>query len=319
MKTKLVLLIPFLLGTSQSYLNSQIEDTIVFSNHPIEPGSPSALTHEFQSGDHLYALAKLEKSVSELCRASGKQKADVEVFLYKIVPPLYSYQQPSEEEFESCTLTVSGESLLKPYLMLDLVPDPASMSTYGNTDLQYKKFGASFDGPVKFAKKFATLESGTTKILVRVQCNYEAVAEGIFTLQGEDFSMYTNMSTGINDAASGLKTQGTVMPKAVLTDKKLEKDLLKAIEASQTYKERIKGKILQIVITDADWILRRNELTGAILNHYIRASIAVQYDDKSCKVWPCSLRQDYVSGKFQETVYDGTGDPYPILFENISK
>jgi hypothetical protein len=61
-------------------------------------------------------------------------------------------------------------------------------------------------------------------------------------------------------------------PKPLLTDKALEAEMIKVLKASNTYKERIKGEVIKLVIVDPDWTIRRNELTGIILDRYIRAT-----------------------------------------------
>jgi hypothetical protein len=110
------------------------------------------------------------------------------------------------------------------------------------------------------------------------------------------------------------------MPKAARTDKSLEADMERAFKASQTYKDRVKGEVLRVVIIDPDWMIRRNALTGIILHRYIRAAIAVKNGDGTCTVWQLvTFQQDYVSNKFQETRFDGIGDPYKIPCENVQK
>jgi hypothetical protein len=110
------------------------------------------------------------------------------------------------------------------------------------------------------------------------------------------------------------------MPKAAQTDKSLEADMERAFKASQTYKDRVKGEVLRVVIIDPDWMIRRNAITGIILHRYIRAAIAVKNDDGTCTVWQLvTFQQDYVSNKFQATRFDGIGDPFTIPCENVQK
>lgn len=84
------------------------------------------------------------------------------------------------------------------------------------------------------------------------------------------------MSDAINDNASNLKTQTVVMPKAAMSDKTLEAEMIAAFKGSQTYKDRIKGEVLKINIIDPGWMIRRHPVTGIILHRYIRAGIAVK-------------------------------------------
>jgi hypothetical protein len=292
---------------------------IVFSKTLVDPQNPAALATRFKSGDTIYALAFLEKSLLGIIGSEVK-KVDVEVFLYELKPPLYSYQQPSEMQLESNTLAVSGDALQKIFLPLDIVPETNAMTAYGSQNLAYQKFGSEFYGPVAYAAALSTLETGEHTIIVKLNCNYQFVAEGKFVIQGSDYSGYKKMSKDLNESASGAGTKNAVMPKVALSDKGLETEMINAFKSSQTYKDRIKGEVLRVVIVDPDWMIRRNELTGIILHRYIRAAIAIKNSDGTCTVWPLvTFQQDYVGDKFQKIKFDGVGDPYKIPCENVGK
>jgi hypothetical protein len=301
-------------------LFAQKSGEIVFSKKMINPESPSGLTNEFQPGDNIYSTAFFDKSILDLCSSGNAKKVDLEVFLYELKPPLYDYQQPSEVQMETSTLKISGEALQRKFLPVDIVPSADEMTAYGNDDLTYKKFGSKFDGPVKFAEAMNKLEAGQRKIIVKLRCNYNFVAEGKFTIKGDDYSAYKKMANELNESADNAKTKSAIMPKSALSDKKLEADMIKAFKNSQTYKDRIKGDILRIAIIDPDWTIRRHEVSGRILHRYIRAAIAVKNSDGTCTVWQLvTFQQDYVSNKFQKTRFDGIGDPYKIPCENVNK
>lgn len=292
---------------------------IVFSRTLIDPASPAALTTEFKSGDNLYAVAFLEKSIAASI-GSGAKKVEVEVFLYELTPPAYSYQQASEVQLESNTLWVSGEALQKTFLPLDIVPKTGAMTAYGTPDLVYQKFGNEFYGPVQFANALSQLGPGEHTIVVKVSCNYNFVSEGKFVVKGNDYAVYKKMSAELNASASGASTKNAMMPKSARSDKPLESEMITALKSSQTYKDRIKGEVLRVVIMDPDWTIRRHELTGNILHRYIRAGIAVKNSDGTCTVWPLvTFQQDYEGNKFQKTRFDGVGDPYKIPCENVMK
>jgi hypothetical protein len=292
---------------------------IVFSRMLIDPQNPAALTSQFKSGDTIYALAFLEKSILTIL-GSEEKKVDVEVFLYELKPPLYSYQQPSEIQLESNTLRVAGDALQKTFLPLDIVPGTNAMTAYGSQNLVYQKFGSEFYGPVAYAAALSTLEPGEHTIIVKLSCNYQFVAVGKLVIQGSDYAVYKKMSKDLNESVSGASTKKAVMPKAALSDKGLEAEMINAFKNSQTYKDRIKGEVLRVVIVDPDWMVRRNELTGIVLHRYIRAAIAVKNSDGTCTVWPLvTFQQDYVGDKFQKTKFDGVGDPYKIPCENVGK
>jgi hypothetical protein len=293
---------------------------IIFSKKLINPSGPGGLTAQFQSGDNIYSVAFFDKTIQELIGSGTQSKVIMEVFIYELKQPLYDYQQPSEMQLETSSLVVSGAALQNKYLSLDIIPGASDMTAYGNPDLVYKKFGPRFDGPVRFAERFSKLEPGEHEIIVRLMCNYSAVAEGKFIIKGDNYAAYQKMSTGINESASNLKTKDTVMPKSARSDKKLESEMLAAFKNSQTYKDRVKGEVLRIVIIDPDWMTRRHQISGVILHRYIRAAIAVKNSDGTCTLWNLvTFQQDYVSNAFQKTKFDGVGDPLKSPCENVNK
>jgi len=309
----------FILGILSLHTFAQKPGEIVFSKTLIDPQNPAALTGRFQSGDNVYALAFLKTSVSAIF-GSEQKKVDVEVFLYELKPPLYSYQQASEMQLLSNTLQVSGNALQKTFLPLDIVPGTSAMTAYGSQDLVYKKFGSEFYGPAAYAAALSELESGEHTIIVKLSCNYQFVSAGKFVIKGNDYMAYKKLSKDLNDSASGASTKSAAMPKAARSDKGLEAEMISAFKNSQTYRDRIKGEVLRVVIIDPDWMIRRNELTGIILHRYIRATIAVKNSDGTCTVWQLvTFQQDYAGNTFQKTRFDGVGDPYKIPCENIWK
>jgi len=320
MKLKLVLILSILICLISMNAFAQKGGEIVFSKKMINPASPADLTTQFQAGDNIYSVAYFEKSILEMARSSSVKHVDMEIFIYELKPPLYDYQQPSEMQLETSPLRVSGDALQKNYLPLDIIPGTNEMTAYGSQDLVYKKFGPKFYGPVKFAERMSQLEAGEHTIIVKVNCNYNFVSEGKLVINGDDYTVYNKIANELNEAASNIKTKDAVMPKAALSDKKLESEMINAFKASQTYQDRVKGEVLRVVIIDPDWMIRRNELTGIILHRYIRAAIAVKNSDGTCTVWQnVTFQQDYVSNSFQQTKFDGIGDPFKIPCENVSK
>jgi hypothetical protein len=313
-----VLALAGLVVLSSSGALAQDPGTIVFSTHTIDPATPTDLSENFVAGDAIYALAYLEKALPAYTNRMASSKVLTEVFLYELKPPLYDYQDPSEAQLDFGSLTVSGGALAKQHLVIDIVPDPGAMTAYGHPDYSYKKYGDTFDGPMKFAAVLSQLEPGDHTIVVKIKCNYNVVAEGSFTLSGEDFGALASASSAIGAVAHGLKIKDTVMPTARLSDPVLEAEMIAALEASQTYRDRIKGEVQRLVIIDPDWMIRRNELTGVILHRYIRAAVAVKNADGSCTLWNLmTFQQDYVSDAFQKTRFDGVGDPVPIPCEKV--
>lgn len=203
---------------------------------------------------------------------------------------------------------------------LDIVPEADGTTAYGSEELVYKKYGPKFYGPILFAESMSRLESGEHTIIVRLKCNYDVVAEGTFTISGSDYASYKAASARLNAFASGAKTRATTMPKSARSDKKLEKEMIAAFKASQTYRDRVKGEVLRVVIIDPDWMIRRNAVTGIILHRYIRAAIAVKNSDGTCTLWQnVTFQQEYAGNAFQATRFNGIGDPQKIPCENIGR
>lgn len=320
MKIKLLfVLFSSLLILNASNIFSQSSGEIIFSNKLIDPTKPANLSTKFNAGANIYSVAFLPSSIKALSGTNNSKTINVEVFLYELKKPLYDYQQPFEEQIEYSDLKVSGDALSNKYLMVDIVPNTQEITAYGNKDLFYEKFGSDFYGPVKYAKGLAKLSEGDHTIIVRININYSPVAEGKFTISGNDFGAYNDLAEQLNSAADNIKTKDAAMPKAEMSDKKLEAEMIAVIKGSNTYKDRIKGEIIRLVIVDPDWTIRRNELTGVILHQYIRAAIAVKNVDGTCTVWNLvTFQQDYVGNKFGKTKFDGVGDPYKIPCENVN-
>ncbi|WP_339138054.1 MAG: hypothetical protein WGN25_07585 [Candidatus Electrothrix sp. GW3-4] len=320
MKLKIFFLVCIVQAFVSMNAFSQESGEIVFAKKKINASSPTGLVKQFQAGDPIYSGAFLEKSILEMIGKETAKKVSVEVFIYELKAPLYDYQEPSEVQLETATLWVSGDALHAKYLPLDIVPGIDELSAYNSEGLAYKKFGPKFDGPVKFAEKLAELEAGEHTIIVKLNCNYTFVAEGRFVITGDDYTAYKKASEELNAFAANAKSKTAVMPQSARSDKTLEAEMVRAFKGSQTYKDRVKGEILRVVIIDPDWMTRRNELTGIILHRYIRAAIAVKNADGTCTVWQnVTFQQDYVSDTFQKTTFDGIGDPYPIPCENVKK
>lgn len=321
MKTKLLfVLFSIFLILAVSNIFPQSSGEIIFSNKLMDPNKPANLSAKFNAGDNIYSVAFLPNSITTLNGKKNSKTVNVEVFLYELKKPLYDYQQPFEEQIEYSDLKVSGDALSNKYLMVDIVPNTQEITAYGNKDLFYEKFGGDFYGPVKYAKGLAKLSAGDHTIIVRININYSPVAEGKFTISGSDFTAYDELAEQLNSAADNIKTKDAVMPKTEMSDKKLEAEMISVIKSSNTYKDRIKGEIIRLVIIDPDWTIRRNELTGVILHRYIRATIAVKNADGTCTVWKLvTFQQDYVGNKFGKTKFDGVGDQFNIPCENVNK
>lgn len=298
---------------------AQNSGEILFSSAPIDPLNPSGIKHEFKSGDNIYAVAYLPDAVKKLYQNQTPDAAlQVEIFLYETVPPLYSYQQPMDNQLTFAEMWVKGSVKENKYLIIDLVPDPAHTSAYGGNEIIYKSFGNKYAGPVAFAEAIGNLVSGNHKLKVVVNCYYAPVASGELSLEGSDFSVYSNLSQQLNDVAANAAEAGAEFPKAVKSDPTREVQMVAALKNSNDWKSGfIDGtEVLKTAIT-YDWEIRRHEISGAILHRYCIAAIAFRTKSGGCAYRKITFQEDYIGGKFQPLHYDGAGDKVNIPCEKL--
>ncbi len=315
-----LLLFSFLLN-SVICLYAQKAGEIIFSKTQIVPGQPIRAASDFIAGDAIYAEAWLPKPLQELYNAQPNAKLDVEVFVYEIKPPLYDYQQPSEEQLTFVNMRVSGEFLKITHLLIEIAPDAALTVAYTAPGLTFKEFGKKFDGPVNYTENLSKLKPGKHTLKFVVMCNYADAASGIITISGDDFSFYKKLSEELNTIAQNAGAENALMPVAKKTDAALEGRMITAFKGSNDWKTGFidATDVLLISIYDADWHIRRNELTGAILHQYIRAAIAVKTKNGNCAYYPVTFQEDYTGGKFQPLKYDGVGDKVMMDCANVKK
>jgi hypothetical protein len=295
---------------------------ITFSKSPVDPLNPASSTSEFKTGDAIYAVAYLPQTVQEMFNAQPNAKLEVEVVLFEIKPPQYSYQQPSEEQLTFGSMWVSGSALKNKFLVVDLSPEPDKTSAYGTPEISYKEFGKKFDGPVNYTESLSTFHGGEHSIKLVIRCNYNDAVTGTFKISGDDYSFYKTLSEKLNDVATGACAKNAMMPATLKSDKTLELSMIAAFKNSNDWKSGWLNatEVLRINIVDADWYVRRHEISGAILHRYIRAAIAVKCRDGSCACYKLvTFQEDYEAGKYLPLKYDGAGELMPIICENVTK
>jgi len=297
---------------------------IVFSPVPIDPHNPGVSTQSFTPGDHIYAVAYLPKAVKDYYQnVKPDARLNVEVFFYSVkISPYEWIKEPVKEQLVFSNMVISGDLINNKYLVIDLLPDPDNTTAYGTDGISYKKFGPKFDGPVAFAENLSQkLEPGENVIEVLVKCHYQEVASGRVMITGEDFAVYNDLAVRLNDLASGADAQSARLPKAERTDAAMERQMIAAVKGSNDWanKRLDATDVLRVNIHDADWHIRRHQISGAILHRYIRAAMAVRTQSGSCAYYIITFQEDYVGGKFQPMKYDGAGDKVMMECENVNK
>jgi len=283
---------------------AQKAGTIVFSKNSVNPTAPSGLNSSFKAGDPIYAAAYFSKPIRELAAMGQKSKAGFDI-AYRI-----DYWRTTSGELQ-------GEVLDNNYLAFEIVPNPQTAISYAGSGFVYKKHPnlAACDGPIRIASDMTELEEGKHRIEVQFKLNYQVVATGVFEIEGDDFSMYMAMAKALASGADAAAMKNTRMPQAKMNDKSLENTMKTALLNSNDWKNgRLKGReLLRLVIVDADWHIRRHDITGAILHRYIRAAIAIKDGSGKCWMYPLvTFQQDYSAGNWQAVKYDGAGDANAI-------
>ncbi len=304
-------------GTSSSSAGMSVHSVIstepgnvVFSTSPIDPASPEGLTTTFKAGDHVYAVAYLPQTLKEIyVNAGPNEKLQVEIFIYEIKPPLYDYQQPREEQLTFANMYISDNLKQKNYLVIEMVPDPATTLIYNTPGITWKKFGKKYEGPVNFAETLSKLGPGEHTLKVVVHCYYSPAASGTMKISGSDFGVYNPIAEQLNEAGLNAGMANAEFPAAVTTDKIREGQMVAALKNSNDWKTGfIDGtEVLKAAIT-YDWEIRRHEISGAILHRYCIACMAVKTKSGGCAYYRVTFQEDYVGGNFQLLRYDGVGD-----------
>ncbi len=271
---KIQLLLMFLLNYFISF--SQVGDNITFSTTAIEKGQRGT-EKNFQSGDAIYATALLPKPLKEYFKSQPTaKKYEFTIFIYETKAPLYSYQEPSEEQLTFATMWISGDAMLQNYVTFEIAPHADKCADYSNPDYLFQEFGKKYDGPVNYTENLGKLSSGKHELLMKIRVLDEEISSGRFSITGSDFAYYANQSALLNQVAKNAGAKNAIIPKAMKTDKALESQMIVALKNSNDWKSaRINSpELLKLHIIDSDWYIRRNESTGIILHRYIRAAVA---------------------------------------------
>lgn len=295
---------------------------IIFSSTAIDPDNTGASSVRFNSGDNVYALAVLPQSVRKyFSDVKPDSKLDVEIFLYSVkISPYEWIKDPVQEQLAYSGMKISGSLIDKNYLLIDLLPDPGNTNAYGNDEIFYKKFGQKFDGPAAFAEELSNkLEAGDNVVEVLIKLNYQDVATGRIMISGSDFSAYSDLADKLNELGAGAGKKNARLPKAERKDPTMEKQMIAAVKNSNAWsnKRLDATEILKVNIYDADWHIRRHEISGAILHRYIRAAMAVKTQSGQCAYYIITFQEDYAGGKFQPMKYDGAGDKVMMECVNV--
>jgi hypothetical protein len=220
------------------------------------------------------------------------------------------------KEAGGSSLQLKKEALNAKTFVLDVAPDPEKMTAYADPSVVWaEKFEreGKRGGAMQLTKFLSALPAGKHTVKI-VLYRYKDLAAGEFTVEG-DFAPYAKLWEGLD----GQAIKGVTLPQAAMTDKVLEGEMKKLIQASShdLARDAREGKILKIVIIDSDWYLERHPISGAILFRYIRAEVGYRAKDGTGWLQRFVFKQDYIGDKFQPAAIHGYGDRQKIALENL--
>ncbi|UCD84030.1 MAG: hypothetical protein JSU92_12195 [Deltaproteobacteria bacterium] len=190
------------------------------------------------------------------------------------------------------------------------------MTAYKDKNIEYEKKWDRYGkrgGPMQLTKFLSGLGKGKT-IIKQVLYRYKELASGEFTIEGDDFSKpYGELFKALEN----VDTAGVTMPKAKMSNAKLEAEMAKALKNS-TVPEAKEGQILKVVIIDPDWHLERHRISGRVLFRYIRTDCALKEKDGPCWRWRFIFKQEFIGGKFQPVKLHGIGERKKIPLKNVT-
>lgn len=279
---------------------------IIFSNTPINPANPGAGLTSFKAGEPIYGLMILPAPVKRLCGTAVSMNATVE--------------QLELKHYVDNNYRDSGGAVIKgalfaeaTRLLLDVAPEPDKLTAYKDPNLEYKRFGKTTYGAMRWSQELGGLSAGAHTMKIEVEACSSMIAAGEFKISGASFAHYAQLV----DALQGAKTKLAAMPAGKKNDPALEAAMVKAMKASTS--QAWKDQILRVVILDADWFLERHPISGIILFRYIRAAVAVR-GAAGCAFYELTtFKQDYAGGQFRPIYYDGHGDKHAIPCESVNR
>lgn len=311
---KFLFLFLFLSGFLPAQNEGRQGGKILFSKKMIEKEDDASIISSFTAADNIYALVVLKDIPKNFWNYPVKAEDFQLVFDFLDETPKLLYYS---------TGRIKGAALEKTVLLLEILPDPKTIMCYADNPIWYKRFGMNeqgTDGPIGIALRMKTLPPGKQRVHLTLNLNYTPAASGEFDITAADFKVFDGIATELIDGANKSAMRNAKMPEAKKSDKVLELQMISALMNSNDWKTGfIKGKsVVKLVIIDPDWIIRRNEFTGAILHRYIRAAAAVKNAEGKCRVYQLiTFQEDYVGGKFKPLKYDGAGDSFEIECDKV--
>jgi hypothetical protein len=267
----------------------------VFSKNPIDPESPPSSTSSFAAGDKIYGMLRAAKPWKELNRNNN----------YIIV---WLYIDGQKKAYKSIGLR-RPELLALDYFIIDVAPDPSSMTNYTDRDIVFpEKDGYKF-GPELFTKYLSELAPGEHSFRLEVKAYNKVYAAGEFSISGDDYGVYTSLLADIKES-SGKQQK---MPKPGITNQNLQNDMAALLKNAGW------PDIRRLIIVDKDWWLDR--VAGGdspIKSRHIEAAVAAKGSNGDFYFRHATFHQPMlITGDWGKLQLTHTGKKKPILEKNI--
>ncbi len=252
----------------------------VFSSKPITAGSenPASMSTTFTANDDIYGMMYFKSSFKEI--TDGYSYGWTKLFVDGNEKASYDFKLPADIAENA-------------WLGSEIIPDPALSSTRG---------------AAIFTKAISELSPRRHTIRLQTLDNsMNVLAEGEFTL---DCTTGLDRVAQVNKDLGNKKLSAVSLPSPAMRSNKLEKEFAQALK---NWKE----KPLKVIITDSDWTIKRNPVSGAILSRIINTTVAMKKPDGSCRMFVISFEQPYSGKKYGKARQYGVGDSADIQCDKV--
>ncbi len=269
----------------------------VFAKEPIDPAGPGGQTTSFQAGDHIYALARLTKPLSEIYGDKNKAavRIDVKIDGKNIHAQFVEIKNP--------------QYLERKYLVFEIAPK--QITAYSDPDIVYGKTTATLrQGPMEMLDKLGKLAPGKHTVDFVIAYYGKTYAQGGFDIQGSDFAAYQDMAEQASQAAA----DSVVLPPARMTNKGLEAQMRKLAEDAGW------PEIYRLNIIDKDWWIDRVRGGNSAVKSRHMAAAVMAKDGQGYYYKVCTFHQPrLITGGWGAMELSRTGDRVPVQEDNKDK
>jgi hypothetical protein len=270
--------------------------TIVFSGRPILPGHEADLGTQFKAGDTIYALAYLQKPLGQL--------GQVHSFYVHLDDSTWVVDDETTGDRANPLLDFEDLPKNTVAIPLEIVPDPRTATKWGAVECarhleeaspRHHTFGISItaDGSGEIAKGSIELD-----------------------LSGKNDGDYLTIKQGIQATLRRtIKLPEALHPRH---DAALESSFRNAYERGVPY-----SKVLRVILTQEEWEIRRNDLTGRILERllgsYVVYTVRQSGKPPYCGYQFIVISEPYEGGRYGTATVDHADEQITLDCEHMPK